>query len=85
MEEDLKEYWEIKNVGTYNLETGFRVYKTPEDADPYLHAHTTYEFTFSDHGFTEPAEPEKPADEKEMGAAALLSVAATALAAFLLF
>lgn len=86
MEDDLLGYWEAKNFGTMSVEVGFKVYEAPDKTEPYIHGHTTYEYTLFDHGFIDHTpEPEEPADDEEAGAMALVSVAATALAAFLVF
>merc|ERR1719464_2206640 len=92
MGDDAKGYWMLKNKGEMALTTGFRVFETPADTDAYLYANKDVMFTFFDHGFT-PVETDDKTDdstdggdaEMEEGAAALLSVAATALAAFLVF
>jgi len=90
--DDAKGYWSLKNNGEMAITSGFRVFATPADTDAYLYAHKDVMFSFFDHGFT-PVETDDMTDDStdggddmaDDGAAALLSVAATALAAFLVF
>jgi len=81
-----KGYWMMKNMGSTNVWSGWRYYMDGEtvtySADAGVAAYTMYDF-----GLVEPEWPaEEITDEEEGdGASTLISSAALALAAFLMF
>jgi len=85
-----EKYWAMKNGGAITFETGFRVW-TDDAREAYVASPTvSATYNFQDLGFVDPNPPAEETDDEtddgdegESGANALLTAAATALAAFL--